>query len=198
MATQIYTFHIRYVGCENKIWRTLEISSNSDLATLGYAVLASFNTKAYHLFMIICKGIRYETDIENYDEYPLMREQKLSSLDFKPGEHINMIYDFGCEQEFDIEFVKERPMPRGTGRAYPKIINGAGYGIIDDMPAFELLDIIKKIDSSGKSDYVITTEIGTEMVWDYRKYDLKADNALLRGDVGAIREAYEECDYYDE
>ena len=46
MATQVYIFKITYNGCENKIWRTFEVSSNYDLARLGYMVLASFDTNA--------------------------------------------------------------------------------------------------------------------------------------------------------
>ena len=57
MSTQVYTFRITYNGCENKIWRTVEVSSNYDLARLGYMVLASFDTNAYHLFSIEHKGV---------------------------------------------------------------------------------------------------------------------------------------------
>ena len=49
---QVYTFKITYQECGNKIWRTFEVSSNYDLASLGYMVLASFRTMAYHLFSI--------------------------------------------------------------------------------------------------------------------------------------------------
>ena len=29
--------------------------------------------------------------------------------------------------------------------------------------------------------------------WDYRKYDIKSDNALFKGETDLIREAYESC-----
>lgn len=163
-----------------------EVSSNNTLAQLGYIVLASFRTKAYHLFNIEYRGTVYETDIENDGESPLMREVKLSSMSLQRFEHLKMIYDFGCEQEFDIVLEDIQPMPKHRGRAYPRVIEGAGWGIIDDMPAFELLKIINKIDRDGKSDFEITTEFGNDIIWDYRNYRMDCDNYLLKGDAENI------------
>ncbi len=191
MAAQVYTFKVTYKGCENKIWRVFEVSSNYDLARLGYMILASFDTMAYHLFYIECSGTRYETAIENYGEYPLLQDAKLSKLNLQIGQHMEMLYDFGCEQEFDIEFIKIADMPKSSGRAYPKIIDGAGRGIIDDMPAFQLMEIINKTDKNGESDFIITTEFGNQMIWDYRDYKINLDNGLLKGEIDAIQEGYE-------
>lgn len=192
MATQVYTFKITYEGSENKIWRTFEVSSNYDLARLGYMVLASFDTMAYHLFSIEYKGVVYETAIENYGKSPLLQDIKLSYLNLRIGEHMEMIYDFGCEQIFDIEVVYITDMPKGTGRAYPKVIDGAGRGIIDDMHVDELMEIVRKTDKNGKSDFVVVTEYGNELIWDYRDYRMDSDNCLLKGEIEMIREGYEE------
>lgn len=188
---QVYTFKITYQECGNKIWRTFEVSSNYDLASLGYMVLASFRTMAYHLFSIKCKGIEYETDIENYGEYPLLREQKLSNLNLIIGEHMQMIYDFGCEQMFDIELIDIYEMPRGSGRSYPRVIDGKGKGIIDDMSAYELSKIIKETDKNGKSDFEKENSFGDMIIWDYCDYKIDYDNCLLKGEISMIREAYE-------
>ena len=85
MAVQVYTFKVTYKHCEGKIWRIFDVSSNSDLALLGYMILASFDTMAYHLFSIECNNTIYETAIENYGEYPLLQETKLSELGLKIG-----------------------------------------------------------------------------------------------------------------
>lgn len=192
MGAEVYTFKVVYENCDNKIYRVFEASSNNTLAQLGYIVLASFRTKAYHLFNIEYRGTVYETDIENDGESPLMREVKLSSMSLQRFEHLKMIYDFGCEQEFDIVLTDIQPMPKHRGRAYPRVIEGAGWGIIDDMPAFELLKIINRIDRDGKSDFEITSELGNVMIWDYRNYRMDCDNYLLKGDAENIRYGYEE------
>ena len=190
MATQVYIFKITYNGCENKIWRTFEVSSNYDLARLGYMVLASFDTNAHHLFSIEHKGVIYETDIDNYGESPLLQDVKLSSLNLQPGEHMEMVYDFGCEQIFDIEFIGAVDMLRGKGTSYPKVVDGAGRGIIDDMHVDELMEIIKATDKNGKSDFKVRVSDNHEITWDYRDYDIKYDNAFLKVEISAIQEGY--------
>ena len=140
----VCTIKIRYVGCENKIWRVAQISSNAHLCDLGYMILATFDTMAYHLFNITYKGVTYElpSDEEEIPEDKCVFFVKLSELNLKIGDKLTMIYDFGCEQEFEIEVTDIQPMGRGQGRSYPKIIIGEGRGIIDDMSADEIVDCI--------------------------------------------------------
>lgn len=192
MSAEVYTFKVVYENCDNKIYRVFEVSSNYTLAQLGYVILASFRTNAYHLFSIEYKGTVYETDIEYDGASPLMREVKLSSMSLQCGEHLKMIYDFGCEQEFDIVLTDIQPMPKHRGRAYPRVIEGEGLGIIDDMPADELLNIINKTDCDGKSDFKITTEFGNDIIWDYRDYRIDDDNCLLKGSIEQIQRGYEQ------
>lgn len=68
MATQVYTFHILYEGLEKFIWRKIEVSSNYRLDKLGYLILASFDTMAYHLFEFYYNDLRFEIpDEESLD-----------------------------------------------------------------------------------------------------------------------------------
>lgn len=188
---RVYTFKIVYIGCENKIWRDIQTSSNSTMAMLGYAVLSSFSTCAYHLFTMTYKGTDYELDDEEFQTTPkLMSETKLGNLKLEIGDKIHMIYDFGEEQEFEITLLSDEEMPKGSGRAYPKVSDGAGRGIIDDMSAEDLLDLIKKIDKIGKSDFIYAHR-GERAPWDYRNYQIDIDNCLLKGEIARIKSAYE-------
>ena len=82
---------------------------------------------------------------------------------------------------------------RSTGDAHIReLLKVRGWGIIDDMPAFELLKIINKIDRDGKSDFEITSELGNVMIWNCRNYRTDCDNYLLKGDAESIRYGYEE------
>ena len=192
--TKIYTFRITYRGCEEKIWRVAEVSSNNTLAQLGYTILVTFDTLAYHLFSVSCKGVSYEldTDEEEIDDALRLRGVKLSALNLQIGDQLEMIYDFGCEQIFDIELTGVQDMPKGRGRAYPRIAAGEGRGIIDDLPADELLKMIREIDRTGASRFQYMTPYERMIPWDYRNYDLEIDNALLKGDVNQVQFAYEE------
>ena len=104
MSVQIYTFKITYADCDNKIWRIAAVSSNYTLAKLGYMILASFDTMAYHLFEMKFKGTTYfltEEDFEdlpNYDNerYDLSGVHKIGTLGLNVGDTIQMTYDLDC------------------------------------------------------------------------------------------------------
>ena len=200
MAVQIYTFKITYADCDNKIWRIAAVSSNYTLAKLGYMILASFDTMAYHLFEMKFKGTTYfltEEDFEdlpNYDNerYDLFGVHKIGTLGLNVGDTIQMTYDLGCCQVFNIELLEINDMLRGHGTAYPKILDGAGRGIVDDMPAFELLEAIRKTDENGHSEIYYSSSCSDNAPeWDYRNYRVDWDNALLKGIIDRIRDGYE-------
>ena len=195
---EVYTLKITYQGCENKIWREAQISSNAFLADVGYMILATFDTLAYHLFNISYRDIVFE--LPNEDEDVPFEEclfcVKLGELGVKVGDKLTMLYDFGCDQEFEIEIMNIETMPNGAGRSYPKIIRGAGKGILDDVPAFETLEIINDTDKNGSSAYTYLTKYENEVIWDYRDYDLKTDNILLKGEMARIAEGYSAFEAY--
>jgi hypothetical protein len=200
MAVQIYTFKITYADCDNKIWRIAAVSSNYTLANLGYMILASFDTMAYHLFEMKFKGTTYfltEEDFEdlpNYDNerYDLFGVHKIGTLGLNVGDTIQMTYDLGCCQVFNIELLEINDMLRGHGTAYPKILDGAGRGIVDDMPAFELLEAIRKTDENGHSEIYYSSSCSDNAPeWDYRNYRVDWDNTLLKGIIDRIRDGYE-------
>lgn len=195
--TNVYTLIFKYIGCEDKIWREAQISSNAHLCDLGYMILATFDTMAYHLFNISYKGVTFEltSDEKKIPEDQCVFFVKLSELNLQIGDKMTMIYDFGCEQEFEIEVTDIQPMGRGQGRAYPKIIAGEGRGIIDDMSADSLAELIQQIDKTGSSgiQYAGDGIIFDNMPdWDYRNYSIEYDNCLLKGIIARIAEGYEE------
>ncbi|MBQ3378234.1 MAG: hypothetical protein IJG50_00030 [Clostridia bacterium] len=193
----VYTIKVIYQGCENRIFRELQISSNAPLSQLGYTVLATFDTLAYHLFSISCDGDSYELPDEDMEisKSECLFCVKLSDLDLKVGSMLEMIYDFGCEQVFSLEITDIQPMKKGAGRSYPKITAGAGSGIIDDMPADELLALIQDIDKNGSSSFYYEAK-RPDVVWDYRKYDLMLDNLLLKGKIEEIADGYSAFEAY--
>lgn len=189
--TYVYHFKIIYEGCENKIWREIQISSNSYLCQLGYTVLATFDTLAYHLFEISCNGKRYvlPSEDERVPAGECLFIVKLKDLALQPGSVLEMNYDFGCDQTFRIEFMDAQPMARGMGRAYPRVVAGEGRGVVDDVPSFALLDIIKEIDETGTSTFYYSAQ-NPHSPWDYRNYSIDIDNAMLKGEIEAIADGY--------
>lgn len=190
----VYTLRITYLDCDNRIWREAQISENAYLSDLGYMILASFDTLAYHLFYIRSEDLDVTFELPNEDMeiefYECLFCIKLKDMHLKIGDKLQMVYDFGCEQTFEVEVIDISPMPRGTGRAYPKIIRGEGRGILDDVSAYDTLEIIKKTDKTGKSDHYYMGFDEREMILDYRNYNIDYDNALLKGKIEQIANSY--------
>ena len=47
---EVYKFKVKLRELENKIWRDIEITSASNIAKLGYAVLATFEAEGSPCF----------------------------------------------------------------------------------------------------------------------------------------------------
>ena len=64
-------------------------------------------------------------------------------------------------------------------------------GIIDDMPSFELLKMIKKIDKTGESKFTYLSPYNTEDPWDYRDFNLNWCNVGLKTAIKNIKSGFE-------
>lgn len=121
MAVQVYSFKITYLGVENRIWRTAQVSSNYDLARLGFMVLSTFDTLACHLFRMTFKGVQFFLNIEELESAPegivcnMLCMTRLSKLKMDIGDKLLMTYDYGCDQQSELEFVSVESMLRVKG-----------------------------------------------------------------------------------
>ncbi len=191
MTTNIYKLHIEYEGLEKKIWRDMEVSGNYLLNRLGYAVLATFDTMAYHLFDFTINGKKYILPSEDFDEENDfdMAWFKFYQFKFNVGDRFTMDYDYGTTQTFIFTVTEIRPLEKGKGKAYPKITAGEGWGIIDDISSDELAELISQIEKNGKTDEEWYYQ-DRPFPWDFRPYDIKTDNALLKGEIDMIEDGY--------
>lgn len=194
MKAEVYRFFVGYEGSEDKVWRIVDVSSNYSLAKFGYLILASFDTLAYHLFMFTCGENNYQIDLDPDDDENAIdaNSVKLRNLDLVASSQFEMIYDFGCDQTFIIKLMEIKDMEKGKSEKYPCIVDGAGKGILDDVPAFEFEEIVKKIDKAGKSDHIYLSPYGSEEPWDYRDFDLNEMNRTLKSDINKIQIGFED------
>lgn len=111
MAVQVYSFKNTYLGVENRIWCTAQVSSNYDFARLGFMVLFTCDTLACHLFSMNYNGLNYFLDIEELESAPegtvggILDLTKLSKLKMNIVDKILMICDYGCDQQFELKLV---------------------------------------------------------------------------------------------
>lgn len=195
--SKVLTFKVEIEGLENKIWRKIEITDIKSVAYLAYTILASFDSLAYHLYDITYKDKIYDC-WSCMDDYPFKENicnaitTKLSAINLKEKDKMVMEYDKGTPTTFIITYMCSRELEKGNGRHYPYIVDGSGRGMIDDIYSSELKDIIDDIDKKGFSEHYFTPGYERPIKYDYRDYDIKSDNILLKGKVEEIKYAYEE------
>ena len=197
--TKVLTFEVSINGLENKIWRKIEITDRKTVADLAYTILATFDSLAYHLYYIKYKKVIYDCWVcieYNHSKVPPINAviTKLSSIGLKENDIMEMNYDIGSTTKFRIKYLGSRDLEKGKGKHYPYIIDGAGRGMIDDLCDFELKEIVDDIDKKGCSEHYFAPGYERTVKYDYRKYDIKADNILLKDSIRHIKNNYEICD----
>lgn len=201
--TKVLVFKIWIEGLENKIWRTVEITDTKTVADLAYTILSTFDSLAYHLYNIKHNNNRYDCMIES--EYYEGREilidatkTKLNTSNFDEDNKMIMEYDYGAPTTFIIELQSFRNLENGFGRHYPYIVAGEGRGMIDDISSYELKSIIEDIDKKGESNHFFSPGYDRKIKYDYREFDLKDANILLRGIAEEIKYKYESLEEWFE
>ena len=190
---KVLKFKVGIEGLEDKIWREIEITDRRTVADLAYTILATFDSLTYHLYNIKYKDYTFDcfgcTEIdENAIDATIT---KLSILGLETNDELEMEYDYGSTTTFKITYIGERNMSEFEGYLYPNIVDGAGRGMLDDMCDFELKEIVEDTDRKGYSDYYVTPGYEKHEKYDYRKFNLKANNKKLKGLVLEIKNGYE-------
>lgn len=193
---KVMTFRVGIEGVEDKIWRVIEITDRRTVADLAYTILATFDSLAYHLYDIKYKDNVYNCWVcieDDHSEIPPINAviTKLSSIGLKENDTMEMEYDTGSTTTFKITYLSSRDLERGNGTHYPYIIDGAGRGMLDDMCDFELKEIVDDIDKKGYSEHYFTPGYERTIKYDYRKFNIKNNNALLKGLILEIKNGYE-------
>lgn len=194
--SKVLTFKVEIKGLEDKIWRKIEITDRRTVADLAYTILASFDSLAYHLYDITYKNKRYDSmvcseDYQGDEELVDATITRLQKLNLEENDKLTMNYDFGTTTTFIITYIGERELEKNNGRHYPYIIDGVGRGMLDDISDSELKEIVDDIDKKGYSEHYFTPGYERTIKYDYRNYNIKTDNILLKGLILEIKNGYE-------
>ena len=195
--TKVLTFRVEIEGLEDKIWRKIEITDSRTVADLAYVILATFRSLAYHLYDIEYKNKFYDCWIDvayDFREVELVNATvtKLGSIGLETNDMMIMRYDTGSTTTFKITYLGESEFKKGNGMHYPYIIDGAGYGMIDDITSEELKEVVDNIDKKGKSNYQVLRIDGRHSeIYDYRQFDLDKNNLYVRRYFWKIKYGYE-------
>lgn len=193
---KVLTFRVGIEGLEDKIWREIEINDRRTVADLAYTILATFDSLAYHLYKIRYNSETFDSwvcveDRLQFEDLKNATTTKLSKLELKENDKLEMEYDNGSTTTFIITFIKERKMNTFEGYLYPNITDGSGRGMIEDVSDYNLKEIVEETDKKGYSEYYVTPGYPKYEKYDYRKFNLKANNKKLKGLVLDIKNGYE-------
>ena len=157
----IYQFYSELCDYEPKIWRRFQVPGNITLSQFGYILMTMYEMQASHLFgsavpsrenfilywktlnpncenttLTIFKNkeiTRYEFQDDEMDLPCEPITNKMKSAFFScPGEKMTMEYDYGDGWQIEItleNIIMDKELP---GRELPRVLEGAGYGIIED------------------------------------------------------------------
>ncbi|MDR1621279.1 MAG: plasmid pRiA4b ORF-3 family protein [Synergistaceae bacterium] len=154
----IYQFYAELDNYEPSIWRRFQVANNVSVARLGYILMTMFEMQASHLYAFeVPKRIKEYTrgqlsgvdeiekifrfkmpDNEDFTEedsrYIVFdaTEQKISNAVSMPEERLYFNYDFGDDWWVSLvleDVIVDREL---SGRELPRVLEGAGYGIIEN------------------------------------------------------------------
>lgn len=155
----ICQFYTELKDYKPKIWRRFQVLDNISMARFGYILMTMYEMQASHMFAInvyiqdIWKKyyrkiinisdppgkttLRYEIDPEQFDEFggdetDAVKTRLNHVLKHHVVEKMVMEYDFG--DGWEIEAVLESTIEDENlpGRELPRVLEGEGYGIIED------------------------------------------------------------------
>lgn len=193
---KVLTFKVGIEGLEDKIWRKIEITDKRTVADLAYTILATFDSLAYHLYNITYDNKIYDCWVCIEDDYSDISKvnatiTKLKDLELKENDNMEMEYDYGSTTNFKITYLGCTDLERGKGSHYPYVVDGEGRGMLDDICDFELKEIVEDTDKKGYSEHYFTPGYERTIKYDYRNFNIKNNNALLKGLVLEIKNGYE-------
>lgn len=198
----VYRFYAELMDYKPKIWRRFEINGEKTMAELGYAIMLLFEMQASHLFCFIednsdfTKNIRYELPSDdtylNGDERLIGADGiKLNHITDHPGWKLTFEYDYG--DGWEVALTLEQCEKREVSLAgLPCVLEGEGFGIIEDVGGVTGLGNLAKAFKKGKGKeyYDFCEWLGT-ITLDLTAFDIDDMNFRLKKLIRVYKEIYE-------
>lgn len=220
MASQpIYQFYAELKDYQPKMWRRFQVSGNITMARLGYILMTLYEMQGNHLFCLTVpihentktnpvlprvgsvlkdKTLRFE--IDNGEETPNKSRGALDASRYKirsvlqgySGEKLVLEYDYGNGWEVEVtleEILKDNEL---AGRELPRVLDGEGYGIIEDCGGPNELERLAEafLKKSGNDYENYRKWLGRDEL-DLTAFDLENMNLRLKKVPRIYTELYE-------
>lgn len=202
----IYQVYAELQNFEPKTWRRFQIMNNATIAKLAYTLMTLFEMEASHLYVFEVeekyhKISQYgcifedEEDMSQLNKYKKIKDAKDIRLkDILNEKNKTMIfrYDFGDNWTFNIVLEKIFKDKQINGNNLPRVLEGEGFGIIEDCGGTMGLDDIKKAYEIKKGeDYELYSNWLGVNDFDFSKCDLDDLNFRLKRLPRIFKNCYE-------
>lgn len=220
----LYQLYLELEDYEPKIWRRIQVMNNIKFSRLGYIIMTLFEMQASHLyefeidvtenfkridrnyfedfsnFKKIRCGILDEDNIydfnnlEGYEPLKDSTEEYVKHYLYHENDEMIFKYDFGDNWIIKVKLEKIFEDKKTDGKEFPRVIEGQGYGIIEDCGGTGGLEEIRKAFSSKKgNEYENYSEwLGVEEL-NLDTFDIDDMNFRLK----KVPRIYADCYEYD-
>lgn len=201
-ATSIYTIRAAVAAFPEDDWRLIEIRSDQTVGELGAAVLASFESLAYHLWYIETPNalhFEYDPDDEmvpiiERDGFTVLSadDRTIGQLELAPGSTMEMDYDYGTTWVFLLTVEDITPSAGRTGDS-PRVTAGRGPRMLDDVPPEELQILLEHQKQGGTIEDLPDIQDfihDDDWDWHYCNFSLKTLQKSFPAEYNATLDAY--------
>ena len=157
--TTIYKLYTELLEYKPLIWRRFFVSDSMKLSNLAYALMLLYEARGGHLFNFYSPernayyGLPYEDDDDFEREEIDARKTSLKSVMNVVGQMIIFNYDFGDSWEIAVK-IEEISESELRPQKYPILLDGEGYGIIEDCGGvYGLAEIAKAFKKKKGPEY---------------------------------------------
>ena len=212
----VYQFYAELEEYKPKIWRRFQVKGDITVARLGYIVMTMYEMKASHLLSIeherpfltatgrqskrmelIC---RYDIpgDTGDYEDNggEDATRTKLSKLGLDAPSRLVVWYDFGDDWRVLVTLEKEFDDPNLSAKELPRVLEGEGFGIVEDCGGIHgLADLARAFKRKKGEDYEEYRDwLGTDDL-DLATVDLDDMNFRLKKLPAVYAKIYEQHAY---
>lgn len=175
MRDKIFKFTVALRNYEDMYYREMCVQSKLQIKEFCYIILASFEALANdRLFVDEAK----QPTIYIYDNLNLndISKDVVECLGETKGQKFYLVFERGYKYIFDVQLEEVKKVFYDNEEEYPKITDGKGKSILPGIAPECYEKLIEVLDEKGQSKMKYFTTIEMFESWDYKDYDLEADN----------------------
>lgn len=192
MKANILTFRIEMEGTKGKVYRIIEISDQRTVLELMCTALAAFEAQFNQLMQIHYNDLDFAVpeEAEENDDLEDADRLRISNLPLYLSQKFKMTYDYNQNWSLKFTLIGKAEMEKGKGNTYPRLIKGAGPGILEGR--YQDYHMIQKLQQEKMNAPIDPLKLYQfySGVSKLPEFDLKKVNTQLKSKVKKAVQSY--------